>query len=846
MTSDVLKQIWPEWEIEENPLGRGSFGVVYKAVRSDSDYNMKSFAAIKAISIPSDPSEVDSLRSEGLDINATKTFLHGIVEDFVNEIQMMESLKGVQNIVSVEDYKVVEKTDEIGWDIFIRMELLTTFNSYICDKKLSEKEVIKLGCDICSALQICGKRNIIHRDIKPENIFVNDFGDFKLGDFGIARKLENMTGGLSQKGTFNYMAPEVAKSNNYDARVDTYSLGIVLYRLLNGNRLPFLDTEKQLLNPNERRNAIDRRLQGEALPPPCEASAAMADVILRACSYDPNMRFSSATEMKQALMSVANGTCQTAAASTPNAALSVCKVSAISDRQDSKSENTAAEAGDPNDATSLLEVTAVSDNPTVKLLNNAAEVSNPDGTISVRRAPDTSDRQAEHKVDTFGPASDDDENKRKKTKKIIVIASSAGAACLALVLTLVLLPKVINTPKINTADGDVSSVSEESAVPASSSAISNDPGIAVSSSSSSATITSSKSPTTTSTSSKFSTTTSSSNKSTTTTSSSSKSTTTTSSSSKSTTTTNSSSNSKPTTAVTPPKEVSVTLNANGGNVSSNKVTVVSGNNYGSLPTPKRDYYTFDGWYTSSNGGSPVSSTTKVGSASSQTLYAHWKQNPVSDWVLSSDVPAGAQVIDQKWTYTQTQSKESKLSNEPGWTKVGSYWNFVQEVLYAYIDFPTNSDGREYYCTTDKYYINFTNEPLQSYETENSKRTIVDNGVTSYIYYHWSYPLSGYHSEGDRPIGNYNGEWTQYGSTTIWESIEAGDVSYTNWAQAYEIRGYSTYSYWWNGKLPVHRQTYTDYEKIYQYQKTTTLESTTEVKAGGEISNVKKYVKYRSK
>ena len=306
MSIEVLKQIWPEWQVEEKPIGKGSFGVVYKAVRRE--LGVESYAAIKVISIPGDSSEVDSLRSEGLDMNATRTYLQGIVNDFVSEIQLMESLKGVQNIVNVEDYKVVEKSDELGWDIYIRMELLTTFNAYICDKKLTEEEIIKLGCDICSALEICAKRNIIHRDIKPENIFINDFGHFKLGDFGIARKMENMSGGLSQKGTFNYMAPEVASSSGYDARVDTYSLGIVLYRLLNGNRLPFLDNDNQLLNPNERRNAVERRIRGEELPAPCDASPAMADVILRACAYDPNMRFSSATEMKQALMSLLDGT----------------------------------------------------------------------------------------------------------------------------------------------------------------------------------------------------------------------------------------------------------------------------------------------------------------------------------------------------------------------------------------------------------------------------------------------------------------------------------------------------------------------------------------------------------
>lgn len=386
MSVETLKQIWPEWQIEGKPLGKGSFGVVYKAVRRD--HNVESYAAIKVISIPADPSEVDSLRSEGLDMNATRTYLQGIVNDFVSEIQLMESLKGVQNIVSVEDYKVVEKTGEIGWDIYIRMELLTSFNTYICDKKLTEEEIIKLGCDICTALEICAKRNIIHRDIKPENIFINDFGYFKLGDFGIARKMENMTGGLSQKGTFNYMAPEVANSSEYDARVDTYSLGIVLYRLLNGNRLPFLDTEKQLLNPNERRNAVDRRIRGEELPAPCDASPAMADLILRACAYDPDMRFSSATEMKQALMSVANGTYQIAASNL--------------DR-----------------TTSVRRASA-----------------NYDKTTSVRKAPTAANQKTAPAVSTFGPAP-------KRKNKMPAVIAAVLAVVLLVGVGIFAVPKLI-------------------------------------------------------------------------------------------------------------------------------------------------------------------------------------------------------------------------------------------------------------------------------------------------------------------------------------------------------------------------------------------------------------------
>ena len=299
-----LESVWPEWKIEEL-LGRGSYGSVYTAVRRD--HNLESRAAIKIISVPVDSAETDALRSEGMSESGIRTYLEGVVDDFVKEIQLMQSLKGVPNIVSVEDYKLVENIDSIGWKIYIRMELLKPFSKYLAERgKLSEEEVIKLGCDICTALEFCGKRNVIHRDIKPDNIFINDFGDFKLGDFGIARTLENSKGGMSQKGTFFYMAPEVSMSSEYDFRVDIYSLGLVLYRLLNENRMPFLETEEQQFSPSARREAVDRRLRGEAMPAPRNASPEMAQIILHACEYSPVWRFSSASEMKDALEELRN------------------------------------------------------------------------------------------------------------------------------------------------------------------------------------------------------------------------------------------------------------------------------------------------------------------------------------------------------------------------------------------------------------------------------------------------------------------------------------------------------------------------------------------------------------
>lgn len=400
MISDILKQIWPEWKIEEKPIGEGAFGVVYKAVRKDY---VESYAAIKVISIPSKPSEIQSLRSEGLSMNETKKYFQTIVNDFVSEIQLMESLKGVQNIVSVEDYKVIEKKNEIGWDIYIRMELLTPFNTYIKNKKITEKEVIKLGCDICTALEICSKRNIIHRDIKPENIFINDFGDFKLGDFGIARKLENMTNALSQKGTLEYIAPEVATKTEYDARVDIYSLGIVLYRLLNNNLLPFLDSEKQLSNPNARAKAVERRIGGENLPKPCNASPAMANLILRACAFEPKLRFASATEMKQALISVEKGTYQMKNVNILDGTTAVRKSSAV------------------------------------------------DKTTSVRKATNVSNQKENQKVPTFG-----DVPKKNKIPKVIVVFGIVVLMGIGVFVA----PKLKDSEKENTKNSEVAEYSK--------------------------------------------------------------------------------------------------------------------------------------------------------------------------------------------------------------------------------------------------------------------------------------------------------------------------------------------------------------------------------------------------
>ena len=306
MENEYYKRYEPffgEWRIKRF-IGAGSYGRVFEIERRD-EFDTVYTGALKAVTIPSSQGELDEILADGMDMNGASTYFRDYVKELNREIALMSKLKGHSNIVSYEDHKMFPHEDGVGWDILIRMELLTPITSYLKQNHtFTRREVIQLGMDLCKALEICQRYNIIHRDIKPANIFISETEDFKLGDFGVARIASASTGASTRAGTVNYMAPEVFKGEKYTSNVDIYSLGLVMYQLLNANRMPLYPPYPQPMSPAQRERAQAQRLSGAALPPPANADGRLAEIVLKACAPDPAQRYDSPTVMRQALEAI--------------------------------------------------------------------------------------------------------------------------------------------------------------------------------------------------------------------------------------------------------------------------------------------------------------------------------------------------------------------------------------------------------------------------------------------------------------------------------------------------------------------------------------------------------------
>ena len=283
-------------------------------------------------------------------------------------------------------------------------------------------------------------------------------------------------------------------------------------------------------------------------------------------------------------------------------------------------------------------------------------------------------------------------------------------------------------------------------------------------------------------------------------------------------------------------------------------TVVLDEKLGSLPVPAKDYYNFTGWYTSETGGERITEESSFSQITSTTVYAHWEEKSVSDWVTTDQVPADAQIVNRKWRYTRTSYTESTATSLSGYTCYDSYWVQSGSGSFNYSrEFPGGFD------TGNWYYTNWNRDAASAYENTTNKRT-VSNSWAGYIYWHWMYDTNYANGVSNRAIYNRYGVgptnnflYKYFGAFNSSTNYTGGDTGYCN---NLNIRNYIVpdrtswdscqgATRWF--RFNYYLSSYTDYYKMFKYKKVeNNLESSTNVSGQANVSNVTELVQYREK
>lgn len=264
---EELAPHFPQLEILEC-LGRGGMGVVYKA--RQKSLNRPVALKLLAPERAGDPQ---------------------FAARFEKEAQALAALNH-PHIVGIHDF------GQAGGYCYLLMEFVDGVNlrQLLQAKRLTPQEALGIVPPVCDALQCAHDHGIVHRDIKPENLLVDRHGVVKIADFGIAKIVGSdapppahdaaARAGASASlplGTPDYAAPE--QTNGVaDHRADIYSLGVVLYEMLTGER------PKERIEAPSKRVQVDIRIDG---------------IVLRALEKEPELRFATAAEFRTQLEAVA-------------------------------------------------------------------------------------------------------------------------------------------------------------------------------------------------------------------------------------------------------------------------------------------------------------------------------------------------------------------------------------------------------------------------------------------------------------------------------------------------------------------------------------------------------------
>ncbi|MFI3141651.1 MAG: protein kinase [Clostridia bacterium] len=277
-------------------IGTGTDGKVFSIEKDNSD-GTSEISSLKIIRIGENKSDRKSVYQSTTNFLNEDDYYQKTIKSITDNIDIVMQTDAGRHFVKYEEYEKRKASDSKGWLILIRFERMKSLSELLEEFSFTHDEVVRLGISLCQSLIKCRSFGYIYPNLKPENVLFDKNGVCKLGDFGTFSLLEPSRAAIAYKRTEYYMAPEFIKSGKVNCTIDTYSLGLILYMLVNRNRLPFVEPYPQNVTINSLNKSKENRMQANALPKPLLASDELEKIINKACNPKENKRYLSPKQM---------------------------------------------------------------------------------------------------------------------------------------------------------------------------------------------------------------------------------------------------------------------------------------------------------------------------------------------------------------------------------------------------------------------------------------------------------------------------------------------------------------------------------------------------------------------
>ena len=245
---------------------------------------------VKIISVPANPAQMDALLLTGAykDENAVLDYFKEITDGVVREVNILNGLAELEGFIPYTGCQVEPMESGKGFDIYLLSRYKRSLEKHFKRHIFTHLDALNLGLDLCAALSVCRRSGYLYVDLKPGNVFVTDERLYRIGDLGFIPLDSLQYAFLPEKYISAYTPPEIRDAfSALNTTMDIYAAGLILYQTYNNGILPFNDEIKP----------------GDSLPAPMYADYEMSEIILKACSANPEDRWQDPMQMGQAIVS---------------------------------------------------------------------------------------------------------------------------------------------------------------------------------------------------------------------------------------------------------------------------------------------------------------------------------------------------------------------------------------------------------------------------------------------------------------------------------------------------------------------------------------------------------------